>query len=227
MRHSRSTLLVAAAILVSLSDVRAQEASTRAETLQREREDKALNLAPPQHSRLERVLMDLENGRVFERVLNPAEGLYPKIGNITTGSGFSFGPGYRYPRWFDGQLVFSSFVAASISHYWMIDARLQAPRLANGKLGVGMHAQRYDFPKEDFFGLGPDSSRDNDVIYGLRNTVLGGAGTYRPTSWLNLTAGVDYYNPDIDAIREEDSLLRVFTPAEAPGVLIQPDFFRY
>jgi hypothetical protein len=81
------------------------------------------------------VLIDLESGRVFERILNPAEGLYPKIGNITTGSGFSFGPGYRYPRWFDGQLEFSSFVAASFSHYWMIDARLQAPRLAGGRVG--------------------------------------------------------------------------------------------
>ncbi len=97
MRHGRTTLLVAAAILVSVSQVDAQDATTRAETLQREREEKALNLAPPQQGRLERVLIDLESGRVFERILNPAEGLYPKIGNITTGSGFSFGPGYRYP----------------------------------------------------------------------------------------------------------------------------------
>jgi len=227
MRHGRTTLLVAAAILVTVSQLDAQDATTRAETLQREREEKALNLAPPQQSRLERVLIDLESGRIFERILNPAEGLYPKIGNITTGSGFSFGPGYRYPRWFDGQLEFSSFVAASFSHYWMIDARLQAPRLAGGRVGVGVHGQRYDFPKEDFFGLGPDSSRDDEVIYGLRNTVVGGFGTLRPMPWLNLTATVDYVNPDIDAIREEDSLLRVFSPADAPGVLVQPDFYRY
>jgi outer membrane protein assembly factor BamA len=220
-------LLTFVVCVVAPAATQAQEPKTRAETLQREREEKALNLAPPQHSRLERVLMDLESGRVFERILNPAEGLYPKIGNITTGSGFSFGPGYRYPRWFDGQLEFSSFVAASFSHYWMIDARLQAPRLANGRVGLGMHAQRYDFPKEDFFGLGPDSSRDDEVIYGLRNTVLGSYGTYRPMAWLNLTAGVDYSNPDIDAFSEEDSLLRVFGPADAPGVLVQPDFFRY
>jgi hypothetical protein len=205
----------------------AQEPTTRAETLQRQREEKATQLTPPTQGGLERALMDLESGRVFERILNPAEGLYPKIGNITTGSGFSFGPGYRYPRLFGGQVEFSSFVAASFSRYWMIDARLQAPRLADGRVGVGVHAQRYDFPKEDFFGLGPDSSRDDEVIYGLRNTVLGGYGTVRPMPWLNLTAGVDYYNPDIDAISEDDSLLRVFDPADAPGVLVQPDFFRY
>jgi outer membrane protein assembly factor BamA len=171
--------------------------------------------------------MDLESGRVFERLLNPPEGLYPKIGNITTGSGFSFGPGYRYPRLFGGQVEFSSFIAASFSQYWMIDVRLDAPRLANERVGVGVHAQRYDFPSEDFFGLGPDSSRDNETIYGLRNTVIGGYGTVRPMSWLNLSAGVDYLNPAIDAITEDDSLLRVFSPADAPGVLVQPEFYRY
>jgi len=221
----RLLALALCAGLASAAD--AQEPTTRAETLQREREEKAQHLKPPEHGRLERGLMDLESGRVFERILNPAEGLYPKIGNITTGSGFSFGPGYRYPRLFGGQVEFSSFVAASFTQYWMIDARLDAPRLANGRVGLGIHGQRYDFPKEDFFGLGPDSSRDNEVIYGLRNTVLGGYGTVRPMSWLELTAGVDYLNPDIDPLSEEDSLLRVFTPADAPGVLVQPDFFRY
>ena len=80
--------------------------------------------------------MDLESGRVFERLLNPAEGLYPKIGNVTSGSGFSFGPGYRYPGCSTGTRTFSSFVAASLTKYWMIDARLQMPRLANNRAGV-------------------------------------------------------------------------------------------
>jgi outer membrane protein assembly factor BamA len=218
---------VAAAILATAARIDAQEPTTRAETLQQQREEKAQRLTPPTHNRLERGLMDLESGRVFERLLNPPEGLYPKIGNITTGSGFSFGPGYRYPRLFGGQVEFSSFIAASFSQYWMIDVRLDAPRLANERVGVGVHAQRYDVPSEDFFGLGPDSSRDNETIYGLRNTVIGGYGTVRPMSWLNLSAGVDYLNPAIDAITEDDSLLRVFSPADAPGVLVQPEFYRY
>ena len=228
MQHVRPLRLLRLVVCLLVPTIaQAQEPTTRAEILEREREEKAQHLTPPQQTGLERALMDLESGRVFERILNPAEGLYPKIGNITTGSGFSFGPGYRYPRWFDGQLEFSSFVAASFSHYWMIDARLQAPRLADGRVGLGVHAQRYDFPKEDFFGLGPDSSRDDEVIYGLRNTVFGGYGTVRPMSWLNLTAGVDYYSPHIDAVSEEESLLHVFSPADAPGVLVQPDFLRY
>ena len=54
----------------------------------------------------------------------------------------------------------------------MIDARLQAPRLADGRVWRrACTGSATTFPKEDFFGLGPDSSRDNEVIYGLRNTV--------------------------------------------------------
>jgi outer membrane protein assembly factor BamA len=227
MKRCRVRLLVAAATLAIASPIDAQDPTTRAETLQRQREEKAQQLTPPTHNRLERGLMDLESGRVFERLLNPPEGLYPKIGNITTGSGFSFGPGYRYPRLFGGQVEFSSFIAASFSKYWMIDLRLDAPRLANERVAVGVRAQRYDFPSEDFFGLGPHSSRDNETIYGLRNTVVGGYGTVRPASWLNLTGGVDYLNPAIDAFSEDDSLLRVFSPSDAPGVLVQPDFYRY
>ena len=80
--------------------------------------------------------MDLESGRLFERLLNPAEGLYPKIGNITSGSGFSLGPGYRHAGMFGGHADFSTFAAASLKRYWMIDARLQMPRLANNRAGV-------------------------------------------------------------------------------------------
>jgi hypothetical protein len=208
-------------------DANAQEPATRAEALQLEREEKAKNLSPPERNGLERILMDLESGRLFERLLNPAEGLYPKIGNITTGSGFSIGPGYRRPAMFGGHADFSTFAAASMSRYWMIDARLQFPRLANEQLALEVHGQRYDFPKEDFFGLGPDSNRDDEVTYGLANTVIGASGTLRPTSWLNLSAGIDHLQPLLDATTEPGSLLSVFDPPQAPGVLEQPDYFKY
>ena len=75
----------------------AQEPATRAEELARQREEKSKQLTPPQPGRLERALLMLENGRLFERILNPPEGFYPKIGNITAGSGFAIGPAYRKP----------------------------------------------------------------------------------------------------------------------------------
>ena len=129
-------LLLLAATLTTASYTYAQEPSdTRGNAAARAR-GKGQHLEPPEPNRLERALMDLESGRLFERLLNPAEGLYPKMGNITSGSGFSVGPGYRQPGMFGGHADFSTFAAASLKRYWMIDARLQLPRLANNRAGV-------------------------------------------------------------------------------------------
>jgi hypothetical protein len=227
MRFALFTIL--AGVLLGAPDrVSAQdEPDTRAELLREQREEKARSLEPPEPSATERFLLDLENGRVFERLLNPAEGLYPKIGNITSGSGFSLGPAYRKPGLFGGHADFTAFAAASLKRYWMIEARLGLPRLAGERVAVDVHAQRFDFPAEDYFGLGPESLRENFVEYGLSNTVFGGSTSYRPVRWFTLSGGVEYLHPGIAAGAEPGEILAVFTPATAPGVLFQPDFLRY
>ena len=157
MTAVRTLLLLAGVwLLVPAAILHAQEPTTRAEALRRQREEKSQQLAPPEPSRLERLLLDLESGRLFERLLNPAEGLYPKIGNVTAGSGIAIGPAYRKPALFGGHADFSTFAAGSFQRYWMVDARVKLPRLARERISVDVHAQRYDFPEEDFFGLGPD-----------------------------------------------------------------------
>ena len=122
--------------LVIAGPVNAQgEPESRAELLRREREAKATQLHPPEPSKLEKALLDLEAGRLFERILNPAEGLYPKFGSITAGSGFSIGPGYRTTHKFNDTVDVSTFAMASFKKYWIADARVQLPRLAGEILG--------------------------------------------------------------------------------------------
>ena len=225
MTALRAILLHAGVLLLAAAPpLFAQEPETRAEALREEREEKSRDLTPPASSRLERTLLDLEKGRVFERLLNPAEGLYPKIGNITAGSGISFGPGYRKPGLAGGHVDFSGFVAASLQKYWMAEARLTLPRLANGKVTVDLHAQRYDFPDEDFFGIGPDSLRSDFVTYGFGNTVLGSGASVRPMRWLTAGAGLDYLAPDITSIGDGRTLGLLFTGSTAPGISEQPRF---
>ena len=112
-RTSRVALTVVAFLLCPwTADAQEREPETRAEELRREREAKATQLHAPEPGRLEKALLDLENGRLFERLLNPAEGLYPKIGTITAGSGFSVGPGYRATHKLGGAVDFSAFAMA-------------------------------------------------------------------------------------------------------------------
>jgi hypothetical protein len=196
------------------ADAAAQEPQTRAETLAREREEKAKTLEPPQPGRVERALLTLENNRVFERVLNPAEGFYPKVGNITPGSGFAIGPAYRSPRIFGDEAHFSAFAAASVEAYWIIDVRLQLPDLAGGRVYADVHAQKYAFPKEDFFGIGPLSQREAHTTYDLRSTDVGGGGGVRITPWLSFASGVDFLTPRVAGLPDQPNFLRSTTSAE-------------
>jgi hypothetical protein len=208
------------------ADAQQPEPQTRAEALRREREEKATQLTPPQPNRLERALLDLEAGRFFERILNPAEGLYPKIGTITAGSGLAVGPAYRTSRRLGGAVDFSTFAMGSIKTYWIADARVQLPRLLNERLALDAHLQTYDFQEELFFGLGPGSARADLVNYGMRNTIVGGSAALRPTSWLTISGAADVLNPRIDATAD-DTIGERFDDSTAPGLAQQPDFMRY
>jgi hypothetical protein len=225
--HALLLILVVGGAVLTSRPIRAQEPETRAEQLRQRREEKSQRLEPPRVTGAERLLLALESGRLFERLLNPAEGWYPKVGNVTAGSGISFGPGYRRPGLFGGHVDASAFAAASFKQYWMLEGRMQLPRLAGERVMLDLHVQRYEFPEQDFFGLGPQSLRQNDVVYGLRNTVLGVSTGYTPVRWLSLTGTVDRLVPRISAPLVTGSIRQHFSDAEAPGLDVQPAFIRY
>lgn len=220
-------LIVAFASLVLSSSAAAQEPESRAEELRQQRAEKAKQTKPPQPGSLERGLLWLENERLFERLLNPPEGLYPKVGNVTTGSGFGIGPGYRRPRLLGGHADFQTFALGSFTKYWMIDARLSMPRLARGRAYVELQAQRFDFPNEDFFGLGSDSRREDFTTFGLQNTTIGLRTGVRPAAWLTFGAALDHQSPRVSGGEEERSIEEVFAPADLPGLLNRTEFLRY
>jgi hypothetical protein len=229
MRARAAGVLIGMCLLGSVSPVLAQEPATREEALRREREAKSKQVTPYVPGRLERALLKLENDRIFERLLSPPEGLYPRIGTVTPGSGFSVGPGYRRPRLFGDRADFNAFAAGSLKKYWMIDARLTMPRLAGGAAFLDFFGQRYDFPSEDFFGLGPDSRRGDHVTYGFRNSAVGVAGGIRATPWLAFGGRLDRLTPRIDGDSDSGSpaIGDRFDVSQVPGLARQPDFIRY
>jgi hypothetical protein len=206
-----------------------QEPQSREEELRRERDAKATQLEPYRPTGLERGLSWLEDGRTFERFLNPAEGFYPKIATVTTGSGFSLGAGYRRPGLFGKRADFSTFASGSFKKYWMIDARLAMPRLADGAAFVEVYGQRYEFPQEDFFGIGPASSRDDQASYNQRGTTVGVTGGVRPATWLSFSGNVDRLTPRIGhgESAQLPSVEERFDISQIPGFAQQPGFLRY
>lgn len=213
------------AVLVA-APAQAQDPATREAELRRQREQKAAALEPYKPTGAERLLLWLENGRSWERLLNPAEGIYPKIGTITPGSGLGFGAGYRKPGLFGDRAAFSSVAMTSLKRYWLIDARLTMPELADGAVFTQLYAQSYDHQSEAFFGLGPAARRGDQSFFGLRNDLAGVRAGVRAGSIATFGGGAEYQTPRVDAGRRAVPVQDRFTSVTAPGLDRQPDFAR-
>src|SRR5215470_12494240 len=90
MKRLSVVIVLGAALLGTASTTLAQAPATRAEVLSDAREEKEQNAEPYRFNALERTMSYLEERPLFGR-----DGLYPKLGSLTIGSGFAYGVGYR------------------------------------------------------------------------------------------------------------------------------------
>jgi Omp85 superfamily domain len=208
-----------------LSGRAAQAQSTRREALDAERAKKAQALTAPKPSGLEKKLLTLENDRVITRILAPYEGLYLKFGGLTKGGGLGAGPGYR--NWFWGdRAVFNSYVVASFRNYWSGTAEVVFPKLADERLVVGGHGYYRYWPRERFYGLGRDSSKDDRTSFLRKGYEFRGDATYSVVPVVKVGGITAFRHETIDEGHAPGfpSIEEVFTPVMAPGLERQPDY---
>jgi hypothetical protein len=179
------------------------EPSTRAEALRQERERKNQALTPNEPDRLQRAMDYAEDRAVY---LLTREGWYPKIGSLTTGSGFAFGPGYRDRDLLNRYGVIEVWAAGSFKKYWAAQARVAFPDLAGGRVMVEAVGNLREYPRESFFGLGPHSRRADFSEFSLRLREFGGRGGVRLAPALLVGAGAFAFAPrssegEVDYVR--------------------------
>src|SRR5215510_2225078 len=93
MNRCSKVSIFAALTLVAISSplfAQTEAPDTRAAALEQAREEKERTAEPYQFNFLEKTMSYLEERPLFGR-----DGLYPKLGSLTTGSGFVSGVGYR------------------------------------------------------------------------------------------------------------------------------------
>jgi hypothetical protein len=79
---------------------------------------------------VERALKAVETGGI---PLITRDGIYAKLGSITTGSGFAYGAGYRSRRLFGSDAALDVWGGASLKGYWAGEARVRFPNLGGGR----------------------------------------------------------------------------------------------
>ena len=181
MRVLRSVLLVPLLLLWTLS-ARAQpggggvqaEPQTRAEILEQARERKSEQLEPYRISDAERRVRFLETWRLPRRLFTKGfGGVRPAIGGMPSGSGFVGGGGYI--TGYNSQLLqFTANARYSTLGFTAYDAGLLILPRSTSLSPVQGHITwgRRDFSSLRFFGLGPESGRDDRTTYRLEDNAV-------------------------------------------------------
>jgi outer membrane protein assembly factor BamA len=202
-----------------------QEPATRAEADRESREEKGRSAQPYQPGGFERAMHLVEEKGLF---VVGREGFYPKLGSLTTGSGFAYGVGFRDRDLFDNKGTLDLWAATSLRLYWATEARLTFPKLAHRRLLVETWVAHRDYPQEDFFGIGPDSNRDNQTSFAISSNFIGARVGVRPLPIVLAGTGVEYQTPRLGRGRDSrvPSIEERFNSAAAPGRASSVDYLR-
>jgi hypothetical protein len=201
------------------------EPQTRAEELKRQREEKERSVEQYEPNGLERA-MDLAELRIYPLLVR--DGLYARFGSLTTGSGFAYGGGYRDRSFVKGRGSLDLWAAGSIKRYWALEAKVRYPLTPRNRLMAEGYVRKYDYPQEDFFGLGPDSQRSNRVTFDIHGEYVGGQLVAQPVRPLTFGGGVEYLWPTVASGRNRrfPSIEDIFDVISAPGLQAEHEFIR-
>lgn len=149
--------------------------------------------------------------------------LHPILGSVAPGGGLAVGIGYDTPRsqdWFH-----NAGARITLSGYWALDAETGRQ---TQKSHLGVFGSMREMTDLDFFGVGPDSTREARSTYRLRESSFGTRG------WVHLRPDVrvggiaQIYSPALGSGSDRPfSIENMFAPAEVPGFAADPLFTRY
>jgi len=188
-----------------------------------------------------------KKNKTFNETISCLKNFYDKItgrplhlvhGPVVPGSGLTGGIGYTYKsNTEDWRKQFNTSARISVKKYWELDANLRLSRNENrftdndvtgpsGNLKLNLYGLVKDAPRLDFFGLGPESTKQNRTVFHYREAVVGLDASKPFRRWLDLGGAVEGIWPDIVTITNPtvNSAERVFNEATAPGITRQPGF---
>lgn len=196
---------------------------TRAGIIEDQIADKARQLHPYEPGTIEQVMLYVEEDNLLRRLSSGWEGWYPRLGGLTTGSGFAIGPGYR--KYFGRDGVFDASGAASPKSYRAVEATLRLPSFAGDRLAPEISARYRHYPQERFFGVGRSSRRTDRVSYLFEDVTTAAGVALWPTSPLRGGVRLGYVTTNVGSGSGRfPSIETVFSAADSPGLADEPDY---
>ncbi len=171
---------------------------------------------------------------LFDKV-TAKEGVRLVIGSVAPGGGLAAGVGYGHkttgPNW---QTDFTSSGRITYRKYWELDTNLRLTKISSsttaspdiGNLKSNIYGFIKDMPRLDFFGLGPESSKDDRAVFHYREAVVGADISQPVNRWFDIGGAVEGIWPDIIEIDNPTvtSVERRYNEFTAPGINSQPPY---
>lgn len=196
----------------------APEAKSRAEILREKREQKSKELVPYAVSSWEARLRGWEKANFPSNWLVKGwNGFRPLFGGMPQGSGTVFGGGYIYGL---GAQRFQAQANARFStkSYTQFDGEvIFPPPQDHRRIEFKFRAEKRDLKALSFYGLGNDSSLDNETSFQLKDTLVGGYAWLNPRGLLSFGAEGAFYRAETGSGSDSPSVEDVFPPFEIPG----------
>lgn len=229
----RRVLQLLAAPCLASSLVVAQDVAptSRAEEIQRQRQEKAENLEPAKPDPIEEKILLFEQREILTKLSDGSDGFFPKLGGLATGQGVALGLQYSKKNLADGRVNIHAFAVGSFAKAQRYYLDFSAPDVANQNVEWKLSAERRTLTRIDFYGLGPDSRLEDRSSFQLEDTALDallafkvGKNRFRAGvqgGYLQTNAGDGFPPEDLRPTSE------VFGSTQLPGLADQADFARF
>jgi hypothetical protein len=212
----RAGLVCAMMLGIAPGFAAAQE--TRTEEITKKQAEKASQSAPYVPSRYEKIMTGIENNYV-----SPPSGIFPYLGSVYPGGGFTLGAGYRH--FYAREAVWEVKGLYSIKNYKLIEVGTRSPWNNVGKWQIGTRAGWRDATQIGYYGIGMNTLAEDRANFRIKQSYFAGTLGLRPTSWTRLVGEVAY-----EDYRNEEGLGRApsietrFDAVSAPGLFSQPKY---
>jgi len=224
----------AAAPAAAPSGTPAADSLTRAAVLAAAREQKALELKPVERSTVEKGLYWYDNQYLLPKIFGKWKGIHIGGGGFPAGAGTKFGVAFDHAIGAEenqeraNRLDVNGVAARSTRGYQRYGGGLTMRHIGGSAIDARVWGQKFEFPQEDLFGIGQNSSRDDRTNYLHESTEVGSELRWSPKTFVTFSGGLAYLEPKIGRgtdPRFPSTELR-FDEATLPGLTAQPDFLR-
>jgi hypothetical protein len=212
----------------------APDSLTRAALLAAARDQKGQEIEPMKRGKVEQGLYWYDNQHLLPKIFGKWKGVHIGGGGFPAGAGMKFGVGYDHAIGSEenpdraNRLDVSGVAARSTRGYQRYGAGLTMRHIGGSAIDARVWGQKYEFPQEDLFGIGQNSSRDDRTNYLHESTETGAELRWSPARFVTFSGGAAYLQPKIGGgtdSRFPSTELR-FDETTLPGLTAQPDFLR-